>query len=206
MFTVASSGTLTAVGPGLGVVTYTGSSCYITRTINVGSPLPAITGTPGMCVGSTMTMADAVSGGNWYSSATAKATVNTVTGVVTGVSAGTSTISSYKNGCTTTTPITVNSCGRIAENGGGGAADAGIHYTVYPNPTTSVLNILQSSPEDGMLPTLIMNQLGQTVYAGEVAMLGGKGALDVSNLVPGIYVVVFRTPDGGREQFKVVVE
>ena len=48
--------------------------------------------------------------------------------------------------------------------------------------------------------------LGQTVFTGEVAMRGGKGALDVSNLVPGIYVVVFRTPDGGREQFKVVVE
>jgi trimeric autotransporter adhesin len=80
------------------------------------------------------------------------------------------------------------------------------HYTIYPNPTSSILNIEQSSPYDLQLPTTVINQLGQTVYSGEVAMQGGRGTLDVSNLVPGIYVVVFRKEDGGREQFKVVVE
>ena len=82
----------------------------------------------------------------------------------------------------------------------------GSHYAIYPNPTSSILNIVQTDPADVTLPTAVMNFLGQTVYSGEVAMQGGKGALDVSNLVPGIYLVVFRTPDGGREQFKVVVE
>ena len=79
-------------------------------------------------------------------------------------------------------------------------------YNVYPNPTTSVLHIEQSGPHDVLLPTVVLNYLGQTVYSGEVAMQGGKGTLDVSNLVPGIYLVVFRKEDGGREQFKVVVE
>ena len=82
----------------------------------------------------------------------------------------------------------------------------GNDYAIYPNPTSSILNIVQTDPADVTLPTAVMNFLGQTVFTGEVAMRGGKGALDVSNLVPGIYVVVFRTPDGGREQFKVVVE
>ena len=86
------------------------------------------------------------------------------------------------------------------------AMAGGSHYAIYPNPTSSILNIVQTDPADVTLPTAVMNFLGQTVFTGEVAVRGGKGALDVSNLVPGIYVVVFRTPDGGREQFKVVVE
>jgi trimeric autotransporter adhesin len=86
------------------------------------------------------------------------------------------------------------------------AANQQSHYTIYPNPTTSILNISQSNPADVNLSTIIMNYLGQTVFAGDVAMRGGKGVLDVSGYAPGVYVVVFLSADGGKEQFKVVVE
>ena len=80
------------------------------------------------------------------------------------------------------------------------------HYTNYPNPTTFILNISQSNPADVNLSTTIMNYLGQTVFGGDVVIRGGMGALDVSGFAPGVYIVVFRLADGGKEQFKVAVE
>ncbi len=64
-----------------------------------------------VCVGSTITLTNSISGGSWSSSNTSKATVNSA-GVVTGVSAGSATITYTvtSSGCSTsvTTTITVN--------------------------------------------------------------------------------------------------
>ena len=54
-------------------------------------PLP-ITGGSSVCVNSTLQLANGISGGNWMSSNTSIATINS-SGVVTGVSAGIDTIS-----------------------------------------------------------------------------------------------------------------
>jgi len=100
--TVTASGTYTVTGY---------SSCGNKQEVyNVTvNPLPAaITGPSSVCVGSTITLADA-SSGTWSSSNTSVATVS-VTGVVTGIMAGT-TIIYYTlpvTGCSVSTIVTVD--------------------------------------------------------------------------------------------------
>ncbi|MEN9743373.1 MAG: hypothetical protein RLZZ65_1178, partial [Bacteroidota bacterium] len=64
----------------------------IVLTINPATSAGTLSGTQGICVGSTTTFTSTVSGGAWSSATTAVATVNSSTGVVTGLTAGTSVI------------------------------------------------------------------------------------------------------------------
>ena len=77
---------------------------YIFGNIACGT-LP-ISGPSTVCVGATVSLSDATSGGTWSSSTTTVATVSS-SGVVTGVSTGTTTISYTQAGCTATQVITV---------------------------------------------------------------------------------------------------
>ncbi len=78
-------------------------------------PLPyitPITGATSVCVGSTTTLSDSVSGGTWSSSNSSLATINSATGVVTGIVAGspviTYTVISSSDTNYVTTAVTVN--------------------------------------------------------------------------------------------------
>ncbi len=100
----------------LGTVYYrrTATCGAATGTSNVTSDTlvnpPAITGPTNVCAGSTITLANAVTGGTWTSSNTSQATVGSSSGVVTGVGSGTVPTITYTNpqGCVSTTPITIN--------------------------------------------------------------------------------------------------
>ncbi len=70
------------------------------------SSLPAITGPSTVCVGSTITLADSISGGRWSSSTPTVATIDTV-GHVTGVRVGTTTITYTYSGSSVYRTITV---------------------------------------------------------------------------------------------------
>lgn len=112
---IASIGSSTGVvtgstGGGNVTITYTlSTSCIGTHTFQA-NPQQPITGPSGVCIGNTITLANATSGGTWRSSATAIATVGTGTGVVTGVAIGTTTISyTLPTGCRSTTIISVSS-------------------------------------------------------------------------------------------------
>ncbi len=89
----SSSGIVTAHSVGTSVISFTSSAGTSTLIFTV-SPTPgAITGgSSPICVGSTMTLSNSVSGGTWYSSSSYVATIGASTGVVTGAHAGTSTI------------------------------------------------------------------------------------------------------------------
>ncbi|NGY39003.1 Ig domain-containing protein, partial [Flavobacterium sp. XN-5] len=110
--TISSSGVVTGVSAGTSLIRYTDiNGCTITQTITV-NPLPTITGTLTVCVGSTITLTGSVTPNAtnpWVSASPSVATVNS-SGVVTGVSAGTSVITyTNSNGCTVTQTVTVNS-------------------------------------------------------------------------------------------------
>ena len=114
--TVDATGNVTGVADGAATISYTvANSCgnsTATAVINV-SPLPAIAAITGnsVCLGSTTTLADAVSGGVWSTSDATTASIN-AGGTVTGVAVGSATISyTVTNGCGTVTatfPIAVN--------------------------------------------------------------------------------------------------
>ena len=119
--TWSASNTTASVNPGTGVVTggtagidtitytITATGCIATTTYTV-NPLPSpITGTFVVCKGSITTLSDATPSGNWSSSTTTIATVNS-TGDVTGVLPGTATITYTitATGCISTAVVTVN--------------------------------------------------------------------------------------------------
>lgn len=108
----SGTGVVSAFVSGTATITYThaATGCYTTRNVNIAdNPLP-ITGTNGVCIGSTTTLSNATPGGVWVSSTTPVATVNNFTGVVTGISAGTAriTYSIGLTGCFATTIVTVS--------------------------------------------------------------------------------------------------
>ena len=116
--TISSSGVVTGISAGGVLISYTVSTSCGTAVaislINVtaSSSIAEITGLTSVCSGSSITLADATSGGSWTSSTTSVATVSS-TGVVSAVAAGVATISyTISAGCgvsVATTNITVNS-------------------------------------------------------------------------------------------------
>ncbi|MES2703127.1 MAG: FG-GAP-like repeat-containing protein [Bacteroidota bacterium] len=115
--TITSAGIVNGVAAGTATISYmvanTCGTAMSTRIVTV-NPLPTVAGITGastVCAGSSITLADATTGGSWTSSTTAIATVSSA-GVVNGVSAGMATISyTVSNACgsvTATSVVTVN--------------------------------------------------------------------------------------------------
>ena len=105
----AVTGIVTGVSPGMDTITYMlPDSCTVSMTIWV-NPLPfPIYGADVLCVGSSITLFDDMSGGTWSSSNT-NATVGAGTGIVTGITAGVDTIYYTAGwGCFSYYIITVN--------------------------------------------------------------------------------------------------
>ncbi len=115
--TVTSGGIVRGNALGSATISYTFTNVCGTVaatkniTVSSGAFAGGITGTTTVCVGSTTTLSDTVTGGTWSSAATATATVSSA-GVVTGVASGTVTISyTITSSCgtaTATASVTVN--------------------------------------------------------------------------------------------------
>ena len=133
--TVGSAGLVTGVASGTAIISYmVSNSCgtaYATKTVTV-TALPnagSINGGPIVCLGTPISLSDAVTGGVWSSGSTGIAVVGS-TGVVTGVTSGTVLISyTVTNSCgsaSATKMLTVNAlpvAGTI--NGAGGVCASG---------------------------------------------------------------------------------
>jgi len=108
--TIGSSGTVSGVGTGATVITYSlGTGCLDTLTITDFSPPANITGGASViCVGSTLSLNDGTTGGVWSSSSTPVATVS-ATGLVTASSGGSATIFyTLPSGCFSSASLIVN--------------------------------------------------------------------------------------------------
>jgi uncharacterized protein YjdB len=107
----ASTGLITGVSAGTVNVTYrtTAGGCVATKVVTVNAAMPAITGGTAVCIGQTITLANAASGGTWSSSDVTKATIGSSSGVVSGVAVG-ATVATYmvSSGCYKTATIVVN--------------------------------------------------------------------------------------------------
>ncbi len=106
---VSPSGTVAGISAGIPNISYTlPTGCFINIPVTVSATPAAITGASNVCVGSTVTLADATPGGTWSSTNTAFGTIST-SGVVTGISNGTLNISyTSAAGCGVALPFTVN--------------------------------------------------------------------------------------------------
>ncbi len=108
--TVSTTGTVGGIAAGTTVVKYMlPTGCYSDVVVTV-NPLPsAIVGPFTVCVNSTTTLTDTVTGGAWTSASPGIAVIGGASGTVTGMSAGTALITySLGSGCTTTARVTVN--------------------------------------------------------------------------------------------------
>ncbi len=127
------SGIVSGIAAGSAVITYSlGSGCTATATVNVVSGLAPITGPSAACVGSTITLSDATSGGTWSSSSTAVATVSG-TGVVSGVTTGPVTISYTLGSCSVIKNITVNATPAVIT----GPSNVCVGFTITLGETVS---------------------------------------------------------------------
>jgi trimeric autotransporter adhesin len=105
-----TTGSVTGTGAGTAIISYTNASgCSRTIVVTVDAALAANTGGNSVCVGHTVALSNATTGGTWASSTTPKATVGYYTGIVSGIAAGTTNIT-YRvaSGCVSITQVTVN--------------------------------------------------------------------------------------------------
>jgi uncharacterized repeat protein (TIGR01451 family) len=99
--TVSSAGLVSGLTPGTTTISYTVGSCPSAMTTLTVVPAPvAISGPTGLCVGSVVTLSNAVPGGMWSSNNVAVATIDAATGTLWSATPGSATITySLGTGC-----------------------------------------------------------------------------------------------------------
>ena len=151
------SGIVSGIGAGTSIISYTNSCGNATMNITVNTGAPSvIVGLGNVCVGSTITLADVVSGGNWTSGSIGTATAGSATGVITGVATGTAAIT-YSTGCgspvvrnitvnptpapiTGTTSICATGSSTLSETASGGTWSSGSTSVATITPTTGIMS------------------------------------------------------------------
>ena len=89
--TIDAAGLVTGVTPGTSTISYIlPTTCFSVRTITVVAAPTAINGANRVCVGSTTTLTDAVTGGSWsITPVSGSASIGASSGIVTGLTPGT---------------------------------------------------------------------------------------------------------------------
>lgn len=203
-----STGIVTGVASGICTITYTlPSGCYrtITFTVTGGSTtISPITGASGVCVGSTIALADSTPGGTWSSSNPSVATVSS-TGVVTGISTGTAVITYTVGSSFVTKTITVSSSATIS--GGGGTICIGSTVTLTGSPaggtwvssSPSIATVTSAGVVTGMSAgtvNIYYTSGGCSAFT-TVTVIGSAVITGSSSLCVGSTASMSATPSGG---------
>ncbi len=108
--TVNSTGDVTGVSAGTATISYTlTGGCASTATVTVNRQPGAITGSHSVCIGSTTTLGNSLTGGTWTSSNSSIASIGATSGTVYGVAIGLVTITyAMSTGCQITDTFRVN--------------------------------------------------------------------------------------------------
>ncbi len=197
--TVDSYGMALAVSAGMDTIFYSTPLGCKASAFNVGPYAGTIAGPESVCVGSGVTVTNAVPGGVW-SANNGNAAISG-TGVVTGILAGTDIISyTVNNGCGTATAsqeIVVNDCAT-----GVNTVSTVPALGIFPNPATSVINIELANGQN--ISSLVITDItGRELYKATPANnSGGSMQIDIANLSAGVYFVKFN----GSEVKKFVKE
>lgn len=117
----ATGGVVAGLTAGTAGVTYTVSSGCSSNAVVTVNANAVITGGGSVCIGSTLSLSNSVTGGTWSSSVPAVGTVDATSGVFAALTSGTSTVSyTTAGGCVSTTVVTVNVApGAVTGSGGG---------------------------------------------------------------------------------------
>jgi uncharacterized protein YjdB len=184
--TIDSAGVLTGVGAGTATVSYfISGTMYATSIVSVNTAPGSISGTFVVSTGTSVTLANSVTGGTWSSSNTSVATMGSATGVLTGVTAGSATVTYAIGSCTATTPITVYTTSSIP-------AASCIPSYIYPVEACSSLGINISNFQ-------VAGHFGSTLY--DASACGGTGyeskiGLAVTMQQNGTYVATLAASGG----------
>ncbi len=201
----STSGLLSGVSAGTTTITYTvNTGCFITAVATVYTTPSAgsITGPSTVAVASTITLANAATGGVWSSSHPSRATVD-AGGVVTGISGGTATISySVSNGGCTVRATKAVSVTASRPGGSGSAGQSAIgSIQLYPNPTTGTFTV--EALQAGILSIYTVDGREISSYRIET------GATTVSlqgNFAAGVYICKYLSVSGNAEIIRLVYD
>jgi trimeric autotransporter adhesin len=177
---VSSTGVVSGIAAGGANISYTLSTGCRRSVAVVVNPLPAaITGSLNVCEGSTTTLNNSATGGNWETSNSSVAGISS-TGIVTGVSAGTATIS-Y---------ILPTGCQRTAV----------VNVRPLPAPISGSLNVCMGSA------TALGNTSAGGVWSSSAAGTASVNSLGVvSGVAAGTANITYTLPTSCRTYASVVV-
>jgi uncharacterized protein YjdB len=106
--TVDATGIVTGVAGGTARISYIAPGGCNTNVVVTINAIAAITGSTSTCIGTTITLGDATTGGTWSSSDATVATIGSASGIVTGVNNGTTVITyALSTGCARTTTVNI---------------------------------------------------------------------------------------------------
>jgi len=130
-----------AIGDGTIFYTDDATTCSNSITVHV-NPVPPPFSIENICVGSTFTYHDAISGGTWTSSSPSVATIGATSGLATGMSAFSTTITyTLPPGCSTSNTLNVFDCSGTGVAGGGeicqGSTETFFSFGLPPGGTWS---------------------------------------------------------------------
>ena len=189
---ISASGTVSGVNAGIATISYTNGVCYSVKAVTVYATPGAITGgTPAICNGSSISLANSVAGGTWGTNNPIIASVSN-TGVITGTGIGVLTISYSIGTCSATRQLSVNDVPAAI----GGTASVCVGSTtvlsnalsgaVWSSNNTAVASISAIGVVSGLSPGIATISYTSgvcyavkavTVYAVPGAITGGTAAI-----------------------------